>query len=73
MYQKERRRKALSEPFSPSSSVYLLKRSHTPIVKVFMRGKVFTMDLDPNCSSKKDWNNKRKSKEHGKEDAKTAL
>ncbi len=29
---------------------------NTPIVKVFRRGKrVFQMDLDPNCSSKKDW------------------
>ncbi len=28
----------------------------TPIVKVFRRGKrVFEMDLDPNCESKKDW------------------
>jgi len=31
---------------------------HTPIVKVFMRGKVFTMDLDPNCPSKQNWNKK---------------
>jgi len=28
---------------------------HTPIVKVFMRGKVFTMDLDPTCPTKKNW------------------
>ncbi len=28
---------------------------HTPKVKVFMKGKVFEMDLDPNCASKKDW------------------
>ncbi len=28
---------------------------HTPIVKVFRQGKVFEMDLDPNCESKKGW------------------
>ncbi len=29
---------------------------HTPIVKVFRRGKrPFQMDLDPNCETKKDW------------------
>ncbi|MEM3781588.1 MAG: DNA topoisomerase I [Candidatus Micrarchaeaceae archaeon] len=28
---------------------------HTPIVKVFMRGKVFTMDLDPKCPTKESW------------------
>ncbi len=29
---------------------------HTPIVKIFRRGKrPFTMDLDPNCPTKKDW------------------
>ena len=29
---------------------------HTPIVKVFRKGKrVFQMDLDPNCSTKRDW------------------
>ncbi|MGC8629068.1 MAG: DNA topoisomerase I [Candidatus Micrarchaeia archaeon] len=39
---------------------------HTPIVKVFMRGKVFTMDLDPNCPSKKDWNKKEKGGAHEK-------
>ncbi len=27
----------------------------TPIVKVFRQGKVFTMDLDPTCVTKKDW------------------
>ncbi|MGC8676003.1 MAG: DNA topoisomerase I [Candidatus Micrarchaeia archaeon] len=33
---------------------------HTPIVKVFMKGKVFTMDLDPNCPSKKNWKSAKK-------------
>ena len=28
---------------------------HTPIVKVFRKGKVFEMDLDPNCETKKNW------------------
>lgn len=28
---------------------------HTPKVKVFRQGKVFEMDLDPNCESKKNW------------------
>ena len=29
---------------------------HTPIIKVFRKGKrPFTMDLDPNCTTKKDW------------------
>ncbi len=31
---------------------------HTPIVKVFRKGKVFEMDLDPNCETKKDWGKK---------------
>ncbi len=35
---------------------------HTPIVKVFMKGKVFTMDLDPNCPSKANWKSKGKKK-----------
>ncbi|MGC8547411.1 MAG: DNA topoisomerase I [Candidatus Micrarchaeia archaeon] len=39
---------------------------HTPIVKVFMRGKVFTMDLDPNCPSKKDWKKKSEAKSRAK-------
>ena len=38
---------------------------HTPIVKVFMRGKVFTMDLDPNCPSKAGWKKKKKEKAKG--------
>ncbi len=37
---------------------------HTPIVKVFRRGKrVFEMDLDPNCASKADWAKKKAEKE----------
>ncbi len=28
---------------------------HTPIVKVFRNRKVFEMDLDPNCETKKNW------------------
>jgi DNA topoisomerase I len=28
---------------------------HTPKVKVFRQGKVFEMDLDPSCESKKNW------------------
>jgi len=28
---------------------------HTPIVKIFRNGKVFEMDLDPNCVTKKSW------------------
>jgi len=32
---------------------------HTPIIKVFAgKGKVYEMDLDPNCESKKDWKKK---------------
>lgn len=31
---------------------------HTPIVKVFRKGKVFEMDLDPNCETKKNWGKK---------------
>ncbi|MGC8652308.1 MAG: DNA topoisomerase I [Candidatus Micrarchaeia archaeon] len=31
---------------------------HTPIVKVFRGGKVFEMDLDPNCITKKSWSSK---------------
>ncbi len=27
----------------------------TPMVKVFRKGKVFQMDLDPNCETKKEW------------------
>lgn len=30
----------------------------TPIVKVFRKGKVFEMDLDPNCETKKNWGKK---------------
>ncbi|MGC8699693.1 MAG: DNA topoisomerase I [Candidatus Micrarchaeia archaeon] len=41
---------------------------HTPIVKIFRRGKkVFEMCLDPNCPSKKEWN-----KEASKENAEKA-
>jgi DNA topoisomerase-1 len=36
---------------------------NTPMVKVFSRGKVFQMDLDPKCESKKDWG--KKDAEHG--------
>ncbi len=32
---------------------------HTPMVKVFSKGKVFQMDLDPNCESKKNWGKKK--------------
>ncbi len=35
---------------------------HTPIVKVFRKGKVFEMDLDPNCETKKDWGKKKEEK-----------
>ena len=31
---------------------------HTPKVKVFRKGKVFEMDLDPNCETKKNWGKK---------------
>jgi DNA topoisomerase-1 len=31
---------------------------HTPIVKVFRKGKVFEMDLDPSCETKKNWGKK---------------
>ncbi len=39
---------------------------HTPIIKVFKGGKVFEMDLDPNCITKKSWN-KKNVEEEGKE------
>lgn len=35
---------------------------HTPIVKVFRKGKVFEMDLDPSCETKKDWGKKKEEK-----------
>ncbi|MGC8587153.1 MAG: DNA topoisomerase I [Candidatus Micrarchaeia archaeon] len=39
---------------------------HTPIIKVFVgKGKVYQMDLDPNCETKKDW--KKKVPEEKKE------
>ena len=31
------------------------EKCHTPIIKVFAKGKVFEMDLDPNCETKKNW------------------
>ncbi len=31
---------------------------HTPIVKVFRKGKVFEMDLEPTCETKKNWGKK---------------
>ncbi len=31
---------------------------HTPIIKVIRFKKIFEMDLDPNCQTKKDWYNK---------------
>ncbi|MDE1855462.1 MAG: DNA topoisomerase I [Candidatus Micrarchaeota archaeon] len=35
---------------------------HTPIVKVFRKGKVFEMDLDPSCETKKNWGKKKEGK-----------
>lgn len=35
----------------------------SPKIKVFSKGKVFEMCLDPNCESKKDWNSKAKTEE----------
>ncbi|MDE1874379.1 MAG: DNA topoisomerase I [Candidatus Micrarchaeota archaeon] len=35
---------------------------HTPKVKVFRKGKVFEMDLDPNCETKKNWGKKPEEK-----------
>jgi DNA topoisomerase-1 len=33
----------------------------TPVVKVFRKGKVFEMDLDPNCETKKEWGKKKEA------------
>lgn len=44
----------------PTSKVCPL--CHTLIVKVFRKGKVFEMDLDPNCETKKDWGKKKEEK-----------
>ncbi|MEM3416435.1 MAG: DNA topoisomerase, partial [Candidatus Micrarchaeaceae archaeon] len=49
---------------------------HTPIVKVFYgRGKVFEMDLDPNCPSKDSWRKspQTKKREKAKSEAKEKL
>lgn len=35
---------------------------NTPKVKVFAKGKVFEMDLDPNCETKKNWRSKQEVK-----------
>lgn len=39
---------------------------HTPIVKVFRQGKVFQMDLDPNCPTKAEWGKKKEEKRENK-------
>lgn len=39
---------------------------HTPKIKVFRKGKVFEMDLDPNCETKKNWG---KHEEQSKQEA----
>ncbi len=51
---------------------------HTPIIKVIRNKRIFEMDLDPNCQTKKDWysnknykqNNKEKQNENKEESAK---
>ncbi|HUB92384.1 MAG TPA: DNA topoisomerase I [Candidatus Saccharimonadales bacterium] len=35
----------------------------TPKIKVFAKGKVFEMDLDPNCETKKNWNSSKAAAE----------
>lgn len=35
----------------------------TPKIKVFSKGKVFEMDLDPNCETKKNWNSTKAAEE----------
>ncbi len=45
---------------------------HTPIVKVFRKGKVFEMDLEPSCETKKDWGKKPEEKAKSVAEASTA-
>jgi DNA topoisomerase-1 len=45
---------------------------HTPKVKVFRGGKVFEMDLDPNCETKKNWAKKPFEKKEQEIKVKTA-
>ncbi len=40
---------------------------HTPIIKVVRFKRIFEMDLDPNCQTKKNWHNKSKQQLSNKE------
>jgi DNA topoisomerase-1 len=41
----------------------ICEKCGTPRIKVFSKGKVFDMDLDPNCETKKNWNSIKQAAE----------
>lgn len=47
----------------------MCEKCGTPKIKVFSKGKVFEMDLDPNCETKKNWNSMKAAGETGAAEA----